>query len=112
MTRGTPKDPRSTQRKRARKVLFNSGQPYVCADCGCSPKDLPADAPQNLELAPVGMQTVGSLQADHENKNIMDNDTANLKWRCPSCHKLSDSRTGKGESTKGDEFGYGLENLY
>ena len=110
--RGTPKDPRSTQRKRARKILFNAGRDYVCVDCGCSPKILPRDAPRTLKLAPVGKRTVGSLQADHENKNIMDNDLININWRCPSCHKNSDKRTGKGESTKGDEFGYGLENLY
>jgi hypothetical protein len=41
----------------------------------------------------------------------MDNDPVNLNWRCPSCHKKSDSKTAKGVSQKGDEFGYGLEFL-
>lgn len=122
----TPKDPRSTQRKRARKVLFKSGRPYVCEGyikydfeneistkviCGKSPKSLPPDAPKDLELAPVELRTVTGLQADHENKNIMDNDLANLSWKCPSCHKISDSQTGKLVSTKGDEFNYGLDEL-
>lgn len=109
--RGVPKDPRSTQRKRARKILFNIGRDYICIDCECSPVELPRDAPRHLRLAPLDKRTVGSLQADHENKNILDNDAANLNWRCPSCHKLSDKRTAKGVSTKEDEFGYDLENL-
>jgi hypothetical protein len=108
--KGTPRDPRSTQRKRARLVLFRLGIPYVCEVCGCSPKTLPRDAPRNLKLASKDKQTVGSLQADHKSKNIMDNDPANLGWKCPSCHKLSDKKTSKGEIT--EDFGYDLENLY
>lgn len=99
-------DPRSTQRKRARKVLFRLGLPYMCTDCGKSPKSLPADAPRNLSLAPVGMRTVSGLQCNHINKVILDNDPANLEWLCNSCHKLKDSRTAKGVSVIKDEFGY------
>lgn len=107
--RGTPKDPRSTQRKRARKVLFKSSRDYICEDCGCSPVGLPIDAPKHLKLAPKEKRTVSSLQADHKSKNIMDNDPANLAWKCPRCHKLSDSKTKKGVIS--ENFGYGLGDL-
>lgn len=49
---------------------------------------------------------MATLQVDHKNKNVMDNDPVNLRWACPACHKISDSRTEKGVSIKGDEFGY------
>jgi hypothetical protein len=110
----TPLDPRSTQRKRARKVLFKTGRPYICAEivkdtgsCGQSPIDgLPPDAPKHLELGP---QTLNSgLQANHINKNIMDNDPANLEWLCAKCHKNKDKKTSKGVSIIDDEMGYGL----
>jgi hypothetical protein len=52
------------------------------------------------------------LQVDHINKDVMDNDPANLTWACASCHKEQDSKTGKGESRKGDEFGYGKTNPF
>jgi ribosomal protein L37AE/L43A len=109
--KGTPKDPRSTQRKRARALLFRLRIPYICADCGKSPKLRPGDAPKDLELAPRYLRTVSGLQANHINKDIMDNDLANLEWLCPSCHKLKDKQTAKGVSLKEDEWGYGLEDL-
>lgn len=109
--KGTPKDPRSTQRKRARKVLFRLGIPYVCNDCEKSPKMLPRDAPRNLELAPVYLRTITGLQANHINKDIMDNDPVNLEWLCPSCHRIKDNQTAKGVSIKDDEWGYGIEDL-
>lgn len=52
--------------------------------------------------------SMGALQVQHANKNVMDNDPANLEWLCASCHKVEDSQTGVGESLKGDEHGYGL----
>lgn len=70
------------------------GLPY----CGRSPTE--EDAPGGCW---PGMAT---LQVDHKNKNVMDNDPVNLRWACPACHKISDSRTEKGVSIKGDEFGY------
>lgn len=111
-----PLDPRSTQRKRARKVMFNTGVPYICGSpnfdttesCGRSPKELPKDAPKTLELAHPDKQFVSvGLQVNHINKNIMDNDPANLQYLCASCHKVKDSKTEKGVSIKGnDEHGY------
>lgn len=103
-----PKDPRSTGRKRARRVLEREGFPYWCGStregevepgfCGRSP---------TVEDAPgghyPGMET---LQADHKNKNVLDNDPTNLRWACASCHKESDSRTEKGVSIVGEEYGY------
>jgi hypothetical protein len=41
-----------------------------------------------------------SLQADHETKDVTNNDINELAWRCAGCHKLHDNKTGKGESTK------------
>lgn len=110
MSNKEPLDPRSTQRKRARKVLFRLGVPYICGSnsmdgsgCGRSPKELPKDAPHDLELAPVEKQFASvTLQANHVNKNIMDNDPVNLEWLCPSCHRLKDQLTEKGVSIKGE----------
>jgi hypothetical protein len=66
---------------------------------------------RELELAPVGERTISKLEANHKNKNIMDNDPQNLEWLCPSCHKIEDSKTSKGVSKFQDEFGYGLDLL-
>lgn len=111
-----PIDARSTQRKRARKTLFFLKVPYICGAphyreegtwCKRSPKELPKDAPQDLELAEPAKQFASvTLQANHINKDIMDNDEVNLEWVCPSCHKLEDSKTEKGVSQKGNEAGY------
>lgn len=99
MSAREPIDPRSTWRKRARKVLENAGRPYWCADCGRSP---------TVKDAPGGYYPgMATLQADHENKTLSDIDPVNLNWRCSSCHKESDARTAKGVSIKGDEWGYG-----
>lgn len=51
---------------------------------------------------------MATLQANHINKNIMDNDPVNLEWLCASCHKEIDQTTAKGVSVKEDEFGYGF----
>lgn len=93
-----PKDERSTYRKRARRVLEKAGRSYWCVDCGRSP---------TVEDAPGGHYPgMGALQADHLSKDISDCDPANLEWRCASCHKESDSKTAKGVSALGDQFGY------
>lgn len=106
-----PKDPRSTQRKRARQILFKSGRPYICEHCGKSPKTLPQGSPKNLELAPVGMRTVKQLEANHKSKNIMDNDLANLQWLCSSCHKLADNKVQKGNDVEKAGFLAGYEGV-
>jgi hypothetical protein len=80
-----PKDPRSTGRKRARTVLKRVGRPYKCAECGWSPKE---------------QSRSDTLDANHKNKNILDNDPANLEWLCRSCHKKEDSQTAKGEMSE------------
>jgi hypothetical protein len=111
MARKVPVDPRSTQRKRARRLLFKSGRPYICERCGKSPKLLPPDAPKSLDLAPVGKRLVKQLEANHKSKNIMDNDLSNLQWLCSSCHKLTDNKVTKGKAI--DDFGFldGYEGL-
>jgi hypothetical protein len=100
-----PVDPRSTWRKRARRVLELTGRPYWCDleggnGCGRSPTD---------ENAPGGHYPgMGALQANHKSKVLSDIDPANLEWLCPSCHKKVDSLTEKGVSLYGDTWGYGL----
>lgn len=117
-----PLDPRSTGRRRGRRVLEDIGRPYWCGStddgdvkresitksdgttvwigCGRSPTD---------ENAPGGMYpNMGTLQVNHINKNILDNDPVNLEWLCPSCHKDKDSQTEAGVSVKQNEFGYDL----
>lgn len=119
MTKGAPKDVRSTGRKRARAVLFNIRRPFFCVGyedpdgqhhpCGKTSQEPPKDAPSFFnEIWPEENRVLGyTLQADHENKNLLDDDPANLNWRCASCHKLSDQQTEKGVSTHGeDEMGY------
>ena len=91
----TPKDPRSTGRKRGRQVLFKSGDRYTCKHCGASPKTLPPDAPRSFENFVFGILDY-SLQVNHINKNILDNDKVNLQWLCAPCHKNADKVTVKG----------------
>ncbi len=117
-----PLDPRSTGRRRGRKVLEYIGRPFWCGStedggvkvenvtlpdgrtvqvgCGRSPTE---------EDAPGGhYPAMGQLQVNHINKNVLDNDPVNLEWMCASCHKYKDSQTEKGVSVKGeDEYGYG-----
>lgn len=103
MARAEPKDPRSTYRRRAQKVLEREGRPKWCRKCGRSPVD---------PKAPGGMYpAMGTLQVQHINKEISDCDPVNLEYLCPSCHKEEDSQTAKGVSLKTDEFGYGINLL-
>lgn len=113
-----PKDPRSTGRKRGRAALEKQGRPYWCrstldggfktetiggkpAGCGRSPSE---------PNAPGGMYPgMATLQVNHINKNVLDNDPFNLEWVCPACHKVIDTQTAVGVSTReGDEWGYGM----
>jgi len=107
-----PKDPRSTQRKRARKILEARNTPVVCGfrasgeegpdGCGRTPD------PAWSDYAHGGVYPgIGTLQVDHVSKNIMDNDPVNLQYLCASCHKEKDQQTAKGVSPIDDEFGYG-----
>lgn len=113
MSRRTPKDARSTGRKRGRAKLFTTRRPYYCdphngRGCGRGPIELPSNAPK-LELAPIEKRVAGlELECNHINKNILDNDPVNLEWLCKSCHKRADQQTDKGVSVLQDEFGYGI----
>lgn len=102
----TPKDARSTGRKRGRKVLFDlwPDVPYQCRKCGMWPIRRPPDMPDHIDFKPGRLNS--SLQVQHINKDILDNDEANLEWLCPSCHKVEDLTTSVGVSLKTNEFGY------
>lgn len=95
------KDVRSTGRRRARKSLFESYTEYKCFDCGVTSKEPPKDAPSWFdEIWPEENRTLDTpLQADHETKDLTQNDEAFLNWRCPSCHKFQDKKTEKGAAT-------------
>lgn len=101
-----PKDPRSTGRKRGRAALFNlwPDVPYTCSECGKVPIRRPPDMPEDIDFESGTLNH--SLQVQHINKDVLDNDEVNLKWMCASCHKLEDQQSGVGESLKDNEFGY------
>lgn len=114
-------DPRSTMRRRARAVLEEIDRPYFCGSTSTGSFDMPKPEGYDpsgrpypcgrspiLASAPGGLfAAMGALQANHINKNIMDNDPANLQWLCASCHKEKDSQSEVGVSVIKDEFGYG-----
>ena len=104
----TPKDIRSTGRKRLRLVLFRTRRPYCCGECGKSPKKAPPDAPKNIEeFWPTENRVLDyTLDANHINKNLLDIDPANGEWLCKLCHKRKDAQTDKGVSIIENEFGY------
>jgi hypothetical protein len=95
-------DWRSTGRRKARRALFNARVDFCCVDCGRTTKVPPKDAPVFFdEIWPYESRVLNgqSLQADHESKDVTDNDVSDLNWRCASCHKKRDIQTGKGVST-------------
>lgn len=95
------KDWRSTGRRKARKELFANYVEFKCIDCGRTSIDPPKDAPLWFdEIWPEENRVLAySLQADHESKDLTNNDINELAWRCSSCHKTHDSKTEKGVST-------------
>jgi hypothetical protein len=96
-----PVDARSTQRKRARKVLEDSGRAYAC-ECrgvpGCE-HETPCG------YSPSRQSRSDTLDANHVNKNLFDLRPSNLEWLCRGCHKRKDSQTERGTSVLADEFG-------
>jgi len=104
-----PKDARSTGRKRARRVLLKlveqgerefhcecteESHTWHSSPCGWIPD----------ESRPLGRDN--NLDADHRNKDWLDNDPSNLTWLCRKCHRALDRSTQKGESRIDDEYGY------
>lgn len=96
--------------------MFSEGIAYICGEphyredgtwCKKSPTKLPKDAPQNLELSEVQVEGM-TLQVNHINKDILDNDLHNLEYLCVSCHKKEDLKTEKGVSQRESEHGYEL----
>lgn len=94
-------DWRSTGRRKARAELYKSYEMYKCADCGVTVKEPPKDAPVWFdEIWPEEKRDLDSqLQADHESKDLTQNDIQLLNWRCASCHKKQDNLTEKGIAT-------------
>lgn len=98
-----PKDPRSTGRRRGRAVLEKTGRRYQCeceGECGLSHKN-------PCGYTPSKQSRSDTLDVDHKNKNVLDNDPVNLWWLCRACHKNIDKTTAKGVSRIEDEYGYG-----
>ncbi len=100
------KDWRSTGRRKARRELYSNYVEYSCVGlgketCGKTSKEPPKDAPAHFEeIWPEENRVLDyPLQADHEDKDVTNNDLSNLNWRCAYHHKMSDKRTGKGEAT-------------
>lgn len=97
------KDPRSTGRKRARKVLFETGRPFLCEHCGYIPDGVNE---QGEIVDPQALTRSNNLDANHKNKNILDNDPSNLEWVCRDCHYKLDRATEKGVSgVEDDQYG-------
>lgn len=104
-------DWRSTGRRKGRRALYASMAEYKCVgytdpkgihhSCGKTSKEPPKDAPSWFdEIWPTELRVLDSqLQVDHESKDHRNNDEEYLNWRCPSCHKLQDSKTEVGEAT-------------
>jgi hypothetical protein len=95
-------DWRSTGRRKARRALFNARVDFCCVDCGKTTKVPPKDAPVFFdEIWPYERRVLNgqSLQADHESKDVTNNNIEDLNWRCASCHKKQDMKTEKGVST-------------
>jgi hypothetical protein len=96
------KDARSTGRKRARRLLLalvSAGErEYACESCRHVPNIPYTETSRSGDI----------LDANHKNKNWLDNDPSNLEFLCRPCHYAKDRSTAKGESGLGDEFGYGI----
>ena len=94
------KDPRSTGRKRARRTLERTGRPYACECVGnCRRVDCGSNFTSDGKCGyrPQGEQSrSNTLDANHKNKNWLDNDPANLEWLCRPCHRAIDRQTEKG----------------
>lgn len=93
-------DPRSTYRKRARRILLArvaAGElEYRCVECKYVP-EIPWNVPS---------RSGDILDADHKNKIWSDLDPANLQWLCRPCHYAKDRSTPKGVSPVGETYGY------
>lgn len=96
-------DPRSTYRKRARRILIGlveaGEREYRCESCGYVP-EIPWTVPS---------RSGDILDADHKNKNWADLDPANLQWLCRKCHYAKDRSTPRGISPVDEDYGYDFE---
>ena len=102
------KDWRSTGRREARRTLYREKVPYKCVgipelgiECGVTSMEPPKDAPKWFdEIWPTENRVLDyPLQADHESKDLTNNDVHHINWRCQPHHKQHDAMSGKGEST-------------
>lgn len=99
-----PKDARSTGRKRGRAVLERTGRAY---ECSCE-NEAHNWHEGRCGWKPEAQSRSQTLDVNHRNKNILDNDPANLEWLCRKCHKNEDMQTAKGVmSDKAEQSLYG-----
>jgi len=121
---GQVQDWRSTGRRRARGILFDSRVDYACVGfndptthllvpCERTSMAPPKDAPRWFQdIWPEQNRCISSqLQADHLDKDVTHNTIENLVWRCPSCHKIQDQQTEKGMAQEANPHGYDLASL-
>ncbi len=96
-------DWRSTGRRKARRVLFNAKIEFKCSVCEKTTTVPPKDAPAWFdEIWPDEKRVLNpqALQADHETKDLTNNNIEDVSWKCSPCHKLADMKTEKGVSQK------------
>jgi hypothetical protein len=110
------RDWRSTGRRKARRALYASYRDYACEgytnkqgrkiECRKTTIEPPKDAPAWFEeIWPEENRVLTSqLQADHLTKDLTINTDEFLEWACPSCHKLKDQQTAKGEATISEDY--------
>ena len=101
MSESEPLDPRSTYRKRARDVLLKEGKPFKCEGCGHTPDGVDEDG-KIVDITKLSRSN--NLDVNHQNKDISDNDSANLEWLCRTCHYEHDRATEKGVSPVEDDL--------
>lgn len=100
------KDWRSTGRRIGRRVLFKSYIEYRCDNCHRTVIEPPKDAPSWFEeIWPEDNRELTSqLQVQHISKDPSNNSLEEIKWLCPSCHKLEDSTTDVGVAVETIKF--------
>lgn len=104
-----PEDPRSTWRKRARKVLLqlvaDGERSYHC--------EYVSESGEVCGWFPGEQSRSDSLDVNHINKILSDLDPSNLEFLCRVHHLLRDRASGKGVTLHGEkDFGIKKDEFY